>query len=163
MSADTTPSTAAPDSGIAPPGTFVKHTTSSAAPLHPFIDTTQPPINPGEPVELDSTPVSPVARKDSWKTRSAGVVTTPGADEVAYDELSGATGANESMRQKRKELLRERQKDPSVLVDIPNTPGPEEYGIAEVGLGEGVARRSSVAGVTPAEVKSTAPSKTTEP
>lgn len=55
--------------------------------------------------------------------------------------------------QKRKELLQERQKDPSVLVDIPNTPGPEEYGIAQVGLGEGVARRSSVSGVTLAEVR----------
>lgn len=54
--------------------------------------------------------------------------------------------------QKRKELLQERQKDPGVLVDIPNTPGPEEYGIAEFGLGEGVARRSSVVAVTPADI-----------
>jgi hypothetical protein len=37
-------------------------------------------------------------------------------------------------------------------VDIPNSPGPEEYGIAQVGLGQGVARRSSVSGITPSEV-----------
>lgn len=101
MSAETTPSTAAPDSGVAAPHAFVKHTTTSAAPIYAFIDTTRLPINPGQPIELDSTPVSPVARKDSWKVRSAGTVTTPGADETTYDELSGEQGANESIRQVR--------------------------------------------------------------
>lgn len=52
--------------------------------------------------------------------------------------------------------MQERQKDPSVLVDIPTTPGPAEYGIAEVGLGSGVARRSSVTAVSPAEVDTAA-------
>lgn len=99
MSAGTTPSSAAPDPTAAAPGTFVKHTTSSAAPVNAFIDTTLPPINPDAPVELDSTPISPVARKDSWKLRAGGTVTTPGVDEAAYDELNGETGATEAVRQ----------------------------------------------------------------
>lgn len=105
MSAETTPSSAAPDRASAAPGTYVKHTTSSAAPTHPFIDTTLPPINLGAPAELDSTPVSPVARKDSWKLRPGGTVTTPGVDEAAYDELSGETGATEAVRQVRNSYL----------------------------------------------------------
>lgn len=56
-------------------------------------------------------------------------------------------------------MLEERQKDPGVLVDIPDTPGPEEYGIAIVGTGQGVARKSSVDGVTPSEVASAAGDK----
>ena len=101
MSAKAAPSTAAPASGAVPPSTFVKHTTTSAAPLHAFMDTTVPAINPGEPIELDSTPVSPVVQKDGLRTRSSGIVTTLGADEATYDELTGAATTNESVRQVR--------------------------------------------------------------
>lgn len=99
MSAKATPSTAASASNAAPTTTFGKHATMSAAPLHASIDTTVPSINSDGPIELDSTPVSPVVQKDGPRTRSAGIVTTPGVDEAMYDELIGAAGANESVRQ----------------------------------------------------------------
>jgi hypothetical protein len=78
--------------------------TTNPAPVHTFIDTSLPPINPGAPAELDSTPVSPVARKDSWQVRSGGTIAGPGADQEVYEELSGEAGANESIRQVRTEL-----------------------------------------------------------
>jgi hypothetical protein len=99
MSTETTASSR--DTGLAPPHSFVKHTTTNPAPVHPFIDTSLPPINVGAPIELDSTPVSPVARKESWKVRTRGTVTGPGADQEVYEQLSGEAGANKGIRQVR--------------------------------------------------------------
>jgi len=84
--------------------------------------------------------------------RSGGTVLGPDVDEEVYEELSGEKGANGSIRQKRKELLAERSKDPGVLVDIPSTPGPAEYGIAQEVVGKGVASTVDVVPVTAAEV-----------
>ena len=67
--------------------------------VHPFIDTSLPPINAGAPVELDSTPVSPVVRKQSWKVPQGGTITEPGTEQETYEELTGATGTNETLRQ----------------------------------------------------------------
>jgi hypothetical protein len=82
--------------------THVKHTTTNATPTHPFIDTTISSINTN-PVELDSTPVSPVARKESWKIKgqAAAATVSPDMEEEAYGELSGEKGGNEMSREVR--------------------------------------------------------------
>jgi len=120
---------------ISPP---VKHTTTNAAPTHEFIDTTVAPINTN-PVELDSTPVSPIVRKEGWKPSK--IVSPNEEEDEAYGELTGEKGGNEVVREKRKQLLAERSKDPAVLVDIPPTPRAEEYGVAEEALNEGTTER----------------------
>ncbi|KIW07813.1 uncharacterized protein PV09_01733 [Verruconis gallopava] len=152
MSTGTSVSMPIRDDGGSPTPTFVKHSTTNPAPVHPFIDTSIPSINSGAPVELDSTPVSPVARKESWKVHSTGTAASSNCDTKGHEDLNETLGRDESIKQRREQLLRERQKDPGVLVDIPGTPGPEEYGIAQAGFREVVARRSSVTGVTPKEV-----------
>jgi len=116
--------------------TFVKHTTTDATSTHPFIDTTVAPIN-AAPVELDSTPVdsvSPVERKESWKVKGdrTSATISPDLDEEIYGELNGEKGGNGVSREKRKELLAARSKDPAVLVDLPQTPRAEEYEVAAV-------------------------------
>jgi len=55
---------------------------------------------------------------------------SPDLDEEAYGELSGEKGVNEVVRERRKQLLAERSKDPAVLIEPPQTPGAEEYEIA---------------------------------
>ncbi|KAF2436699.1 hypothetical protein EJ08DRAFT_711805 [Tothia fuscella] len=113
---------------------YIKHTTTNAAPANPYIDTTINSINTA-PVELDSTPVSPVTRKQSWKapTTVGGASTvSPDEEEETYAELSGEVGGNGVGREKRKKLLAARSKDPAVLVDLPQTPRAEEYEVATV-------------------------------
>jgi hypothetical protein len=62
------------------------------------------PIN-SNPVELDSTPVSPVSRKESWKIKglaaTGSTMVSPDLDEEAYGELSGEKGVNEVVREVR--------------------------------------------------------------
>jgi len=58
-------------------------------------------------------------------------------EEEAYEQLTGEKGGNEVVREKRKQLLAERSKDPAVLVDIPPTPRAEEYEIAEEAMNVG--------------------------
>lgn len=56
---------------------------------------------------MDSTPVSPVARKESWKIKGlgqgaglgAGSTVGPGEEEDVYGELSGEKGGNEVTRE----------------------------------------------------------------
>jgi len=91
-----TTSTSADDTHPSP--TLVKHSTKNAP--HPFIDTTVASMN-AAPVELDSTPISPVARKESWKVKGATAVATvsPDMEEETYGELSGEKGENEVSRE----------------------------------------------------------------
>jgi len=129
---------------VSPP---IKHTTTNATPTNRYLDTGVAPLN-SNPIELDSTPVSPVIRKESWKSKAAdmpsgrfsgggGRVIGPDEDEEAYEEFSGEKGGNEVVREKRKKLLAERLRDPAVLVDIPPTPKAEEYEMAEEAMNEG--------------------------
>ncbi|TID17467.1 gb [Venturia nashicola] len=84
-------------------------------------------------VELDSTPVSPVLQKpDSASTNRKSKSLGPAEeDEEAYEEMMGEKGMAEEVRERRKQLLASRAKDPAVLVDIPPTPRAEEYEVAE--------------------------------
>lgn len=94
--ADDTP--ISPETTTAPPHSFPHHTTS-ASPLHPFIDTSTPAINANAPVELDSTPVSPVARQGSWPagTKASDANgknkrVSPDHEAETYEKLSGEKG-----------------------------------------------------------------------
>ncbi|KAF2099622.1 hypothetical protein NA57DRAFT_75123 [Rhizodiscina lignyota] len=135
-------------SPIKPAHSFAHHT-SSAAPLHPFIDTSTPAIN-AAPIELDSTPVSPVAKQYSWPIsggpRSADTSATtpqsansmgkkngvsPDHDQEVYSELSGEVGVGLKEREKRAALLKERSQDPAVVVDLPQEPAADELEVVE--------------------------------
>jgi hypothetical protein len=98
--ASTAPAKSAGEAPSSP--TKVKHTTTNATPTHPFIDTTISSINTN-PVELDSTPVSPVARKESWhvKGQAAAATVSPDMEEEVYGELSGEKGGNGVSREVR--------------------------------------------------------------
>jgi len=96
----------------------------------PSIDTSGPAINQA-PIELDSTPVSPVKRQDSWPVRREGVVASPDMDEGVYGELSGNKGGNAKSREGRRELMDKRRQDDAVLVDIPDTPDAEDFEVAQ--------------------------------
>ncbi|KXL46532.1 hypothetical protein M433DRAFT_7364 [Acidomyces richmondensis BFW] len=93
---------------------------ASDAPVSPVIAskpelTISPAAVNNEPVELDSTPAS--AEKRRRGSRATGL------QEMSTEE-----------RQKREELISRRLADPAVMVDIPQTPGPQELersGISE--------------------------------
>jgi len=46
------------------------------------------------------------------------------------------------VKQKRKQLLAARSRDPAVLVDLPQTPRAEEYEVAAVGNGKAVGTKA---------------------
>ncbi|KAF2109404.1 hypothetical protein BDV96DRAFT_235423 [Lophiotrema nucula] len=110
-------------------GTF-PHKTSSAAAVHPFIETSTKPINEF-PVEIDGVPASP---KDV-KRRGAGDIVSPGLGEEAEIEEEflgdGERGVGKEVWEKRKQLLASRSQDPAVVVDIPQEPTAEEVEAAK--------------------------------
>lgn len=97
------------------PSHSVPHKTSYAAPRVPFLDTSTPAINEA-PIELDSTPVSPVAKQHSWPThgqssaaiaRDEAAAVNPGqrrgskvnSDQEIHGRLSGEDGLSQQERQ----------------------------------------------------------------
>ncbi|KAF2403932.1 hypothetical protein EJ06DRAFT_519613 [Trichodelitschia bisporula] len=112
--------------------------------------TTIPPLNP-TPIELDGSPITttrpskPTHLPLPTDSAPQPTVSTPGAEEEAWGALSGEKGAVEERREKRIELLNARARDPAVLVDIPATPGPLDYAVAERVDGA-VGRRAGVEG-----------------
>ena len=127
MSTKETPQTASPE---ATPSRSSHPRDTPAILRKPSIDTSAPAINEA-PIELDSTPVSPVKRQDSWPVRREGSVASPDMDEAIYGELSGNKGGNAKSREGRRELMEKRRKDEAVLVDIPDTPDAEDFEVAQ--------------------------------
>jgi hypothetical protein len=109
---------AAPSATITP--THFQHRTTTAAPVHPLIDTATPAINT-VPIELDSTPVStPVARDHGkWNIRSA----IQGAVAGAEKKVGEALGHDASKL---------RADDAAVMAGPPGSPGPEDFEAAKV-------------------------------
>jgi hypothetical protein len=108
---------AAPSATIVP--THFPHRTTTAAPRHPFLDTAIQPLNT-VPIELDSTPVSPVSRSGSWKT--------PGSIE----QVTGADGKRIlGDSAKKDDLVKERLRDPAVLAAPPEGPDAEDFEAVE--------------------------------
>jgi len=115
---------AAPSNTITP--THFQHKTMSAAVVHPYIDTAQPPLN-SVPIELDSTPLStPVSRHGSWKTQS-----NLRSEEPIIDGLIQAGDAEPKIK-KADEL---RQDNPAVLAGPPDIPAAEDFEAAKLGDG----------------------------
>jgi hypothetical protein len=110
--------TAAASSTITP--THFQHKTTTAAPVHAFIDTAQPSLN-SVPIELDSTPLStPVSRSGSWKI-PGNLQQPPAIDGLVQDD---------SVMKKLEDL---RKENPAVLPGPPEEPGPEEFEAATLG------------------------------
>ena len=72
---------------------FPHHTSPSAAPKKPFIETSTPSIN-AQPVELDGTPTSPetLGRRSTDGRKSEERMFSPDMDDEVMEELSGVTG-----------------------------------------------------------------------
>ncbi|KAK3046579.1 hypothetical protein LTR09_011927 [Extremus antarcticus] len=67
-----------------------------------------------EPVELDATPTSPERLRERRGSKADGLM------QLSAEE-----------RDRRQKLIDERQGDAAVLVDVPQTPGAEEFGKSE--------------------------------
>jgi hypothetical protein len=107
---------AAPSATIVP--THFQHKTTSAAPTHNYLDTSQPSLN-SQPIELDSTPLeSPVttSRQGSWKIPASGL----GKQVIPGQKVTD------------KVVDPQRQKDPAVLSAPPETPAAEEFEAARI-------------------------------
>ncbi|KAF2728273.1 hypothetical protein EJ04DRAFT_504313 [Polyplosphaeria fusca] len=110
-------------------GTF-QHKTTSAAPVHAFLETSHPAINPS-PVEIDGTAAVPsshhTSTTDSAKPDS---IVSPGLGEEQDIESEflgeGGLPVGREVREKREAELAKRARDPAVLVDIPKEPNAEE-------------------------------------
>ncbi|KAF2258821.1 hypothetical protein CC78DRAFT_90982 [Lojkania enalia] len=103
------------------------HKTSSAAPVHAFIETSTPAIN-DVAVEIDG-----IERRAGANSTGNGVV-SPGlgeAEDVDEEFLGEGKGAGRAVREKRAAMLANRSKDPAVLVDLPQEPTAEEVEAAK--------------------------------
>jgi hypothetical protein len=131
---------AAPSRTVVP--THFPHQPPTAAPVHPFLDTALPALNPA-PLELDGTPVSSpitaafIARRASWKPVSVAAAalstgTGKGAGRANDAELEDDPEAKECAA-----AARLKAADPAVMVGPPGTPNAEEFEAAKVGEKEG--------------------------
>lgn len=116
---------------------FPHHTSPSAAPKKPFIETSTPSIN-AQPVELDGTSTSPetLSRRSTDGRRSEERMFSPDMDDEVMEELSGVTGEGTREREKRAAMLASRSRDPAVLVDIPQDPNADEVAAANTIAGQ---------------------------
>ncbi|EMC95305.1 hypothetical protein BAUCODRAFT_149308 [Baudoinia panamericana UAMH 10762] len=91
--------------------------------VKPELTLSAAPIN-NEPVELDSTPTSSLEHRRNSRADTLEDMTSEDREArpvVLVDSILVLTSS-----QKRAQLIHERQSDPAVLVDIPQTPGPQE-------------------------------------
>ena len=84
-----------------------------------------------EAVELDSTPTSPEKVRGRRGSKVDLSDLSPEEREVCTltNLLEGA--CTDIVPQRREKIMHERKADPAVLVDIPQTPGAEEFGRSE--------------------------------
>ncbi|KAF2019903.1 hypothetical protein BU24DRAFT_476979 [Aaosphaeria arxii CBS 175.79] len=152
LPSQTTPTTTTTPDPISPPSTTSTSTTtlppppssfphkSSAgliSPSLPFISTSTPAINENDPVELDTTTTTTTASNDS-KTGTNVSPSLREEDDIAAEFLAegGEAGdAGRVVREKRAEMIAERARDPSVIVDVPREPTAEEVEAARSGEG----------------------------
>jgi hypothetical protein len=145
ISPPTQPLTSAPSSNPAAAAsasitpTHFQHRTTNAAPVHTHIDTAIPALN-STPIELDSTPVSPVSRSGSWKATIEAKLQLANAAQMGSGKpVENVKGAAVAVREAGKRLAAD---DPAVMSGPPGTPAAEDFEVVELQHGEKVAKGS---------------------